>query len=181
MRVAMIAPILPDRTGDGLAMRMGSFAEGLARLGSLDVILVPAAGPALSINAFMRELGARVHLLEAARRPGTHFALLSRLRDPQERLAAFKAYGSPSLSSCLPAATIAKLNAVLSAIKLILYIWAAPISLLWRLRCRNMCTPRLIWMRTTTSHTASKRASPANAGRMCAQTGWSRRASLAID
>ena len=43
-RVLFIAPTLPALTGNGLAMRMGVFAEALARWADVDLAVVPVAG-----------------------------------------------------------------------------------------------------------------------------------------
>lgn len=98
LKSLMITPILPDKTGNGLSMRMGVFAEALARLGPLNIIVLPVAGAAISGNEFTDKIGAKVHFIDVTSNSSAHFTLISRLTDPLARISAFKAYGRPSLS-----------------------------------------------------------------------------------
>jgi len=100
-RVLFIAPTLPTRTGNGLAMRMGVFAEALARWADVDLVVVPAAGGDVETTPFVQSLGLKLLRVAWDRQPDTHFALLSRLSDPAARLQAFEAYGKPTLASAL--------------------------------------------------------------------------------
>lgn len=102
-RVLFIAPTLPALTGNGLAMRMGIFAEALARWADVDLAVVPVAGGDVENTAFLRSLDLRLSRVCWDRRPDTHYTLLSRVADPATRLQAFKAYGKPTISSALTA------------------------------------------------------------------------------
>jgi hypothetical protein len=102
-RVLFVAPTLPAVTGNGLAMRMGVFAEALARWADVDLAVVPVAGGSVEITPFLQSLGLRMSPVSWDRRPDTHYALLSRIADPAARLQAFKAYGKPTLASALTA------------------------------------------------------------------------------
>jgi glycosyltransferase involved in cell wall biosynthesis len=99
--VLFIAPTLPALAGNGLAMRMGVFAEALAEWSDLDVAVVPVAGGRVENTPFLQSLGLRLSPVSWDRQPDTHYALLSRLADPAARLQAFKAYGKPTLASAL--------------------------------------------------------------------------------
>src|SRR3954469_2786857 len=91
-RVLFIAPTLPAIAGNGLAMRMGVFAEALARWGDVDLAAVPVAGGDVEHTPFLQSVGVRLLRLSWDRRPDTEYALLSRVADPAARLHAFKAY-----------------------------------------------------------------------------------------
>ncbi len=102
MRILMIAPAMPALTGNGLAMRLGVFLEALSRLGAVDLAVLPVAGQSDASPTLPQALGATVNLLPIAGQIDTHFSLIARLRDPQERLRAFRQYGRSSLSARLP-------------------------------------------------------------------------------
>jgi polysaccharide biosynthesis protein PslH len=96
MRALLIAPIQPARGGNGLAMRVALFAEALARFSDLDVMIIPVAGQA---SWPADDLRANFHVLKGE--PDTHFKLLMRIVSDEARLAAFRAYGKPSLAAAL--------------------------------------------------------------------------------
>lgn len=102
-RVLFVAPTLPAVTGNGLAMRMGVFAEALARWADVDLAVVPVAGGCVEITPFLQSLDLRLSPVSWDRRPDTRYALLSRIADPAARLQAFKAYGKPTLANALTA------------------------------------------------------------------------------
>ena len=114
-RAVFVTPIAPARAGNGLAMRMGLFLEALCRISEVDVILVPAAGGAISPEAsrFLQELGVRLHRISIAGASDTHFSLLTRIPDSRARLEAFRAYGKPSLASPLSAPVLASIEKVI--------------------------------------------------------------------
>jgi glycosyltransferase involved in cell wall biosynthesis len=102
-RVLFIAPALPALTGNGLAMRMGVFAEALARWADVDLAVVPVAGGGVENTPFLQSLDLRLSRVSWDRRPDTHYTLLSRVANPAARLQAFRAYGKPSIASALTA------------------------------------------------------------------------------
>lgn len=116
-RAVMIAPVLPARTGLGLAMRMGVTLEALCRTADVELIVLPIAGRDNDPGArrFITELGAYLRIIPVAGRQETHFALLSRLSAPAARLDAFRAYGRPSLASALSAPVLAEIRSALEA------------------------------------------------------------------
>jgi glycosyltransferase involved in cell wall biosynthesis len=103
-RAVFISPIAPARTGNGLAMRMGQFAEALAAIAELDIIVAPVAGDAGGGESFA---GARVQVASIVGRTDTQFAMLSRIDDAHSRLDAFRDYGKPSLAAPLSPSALA--------------------------------------------------------------------------
>ena len=91
-RALMVAPAMPARRGNGLAMRLGIFLEALQKIAQTDLIFIPIAGAA----AMPAPTGVRV--LTAPLRPDTELSLLMRLKDPQQRLQSFVEYGKPILA-----------------------------------------------------------------------------------
>jgi glycosyltransferase involved in cell wall biosynthesis len=103
-RAVFISPLAPARTGNGLAMRMGLFADALAEFAELTIVVAPVAGDAGGGESLA---GAHVHVVPVAGRTETQFALLSRIRDERARLAAFRDYGKPSLAAHLSPSVLA--------------------------------------------------------------------------
>lgn len=116
-KAVFITPILPDETGNGLAMRMGMFAEAIRRFATLDLVLVPVAGGPVSPTPYLMRLGVGLHVVPVAGRAETHFQFLSRLADDRKRLAAFRAYGKPSLASYLSAPVMGEIRQIVAACK----------------------------------------------------------------
>jgi glycosyltransferase involved in cell wall biosynthesis len=116
-KAIFIAPIVPALSGNGLAMRMGTFVEALSRIALVDVIVVPVAGGGMSTNSFLQELGVRLHAISVTGRNETHFLLLSQISDERMRLEAFQAYGKPSLASFLSPPVLARISQIIEACK----------------------------------------------------------------
>lgn len=89
LKALMVAPAMPARSGNGLAMRLGMFLEALQAIAPTDLIFIPIAGEA----AMPAPHGVRV--LPAPLRPDSELSLLLRLKDPQQRLESFARYGKP--------------------------------------------------------------------------------------
>jgi glycosyltransferase involved in cell wall biosynthesis len=108
-RALFIAPMLPAQTGNGLAIRLGLFAEALARVARTDVLCIPlfAGAPGDGLAA---RLGLGVETIDPAGQQDTQFRLLSRLSDPAARLTAFRQYGRPSLSAGLSLPVLAQVR-----------------------------------------------------------------------
>ena len=87
-RALFIAPSPPARTGNGLAMRLGIFAEALARVADTELMIVPVAGTGDS--ALTAALGMPATTVPVAHRADTNFRLLTMMKDPAERLDAFR-------------------------------------------------------------------------------------------
>ncbi len=101
-RLLMLAPVMPSDRGNGLAMRAGFFLDGYARRFTVDLAVAPVAGNGDS-TAFVASRVNRLIILDVGR-PDTHYALLAALRNPSDRLAAFRHYGRPSLAAFAGAA-----------------------------------------------------------------------------
>ncbi len=99
--VVFLAPIRPALAGLGLAIRMGMIAQALALRAKLTVVIVPVAGQAPASGRLPELLGARVVEMDLAGGVETPFALISVIDTDAERLAAFRAYGKPSLAASL--------------------------------------------------------------------------------
>jgi glycosyltransferase involved in cell wall biosynthesis len=117
LRAVFISPIAPARSGNGLAMRMGLFAEALSRIAELDIIVVPIAGQPPNGGAFLRDAGVGHHCVNIEGRSDTHFSLLSRISDERQRLEAFCHYGRPSLCRALSAPVLDDIARIVQARK----------------------------------------------------------------
>lgn len=101
-RALFLAPMLPARGGNGLAMRLGLFLEALVSLAEVDLIVIPVAGGQVEDTSYVKSFGASLSVIALQEQDReTHFRLLSRLADPALRQQAFAAYGKPSLSMAL--------------------------------------------------------------------------------
>jgi glycosyltransferase involved in cell wall biosynthesis len=107
----MIAPTVPAEIGNGLAMRLGLFLEALTRVAMVDLAVVPIAGATNESTVFLGRLGITPIMLPCDR-PDTHFALLSRLEDPQARLQAFRCYGRPRFAAWVSTSVIESLRSL---------------------------------------------------------------------
>jgi len=114
-RAIFVSPIMPDRTGNGLAMRMSLFAEALSHIAEVDLIVVPVAGGTTTPPPFLQRLGVRLHLVPVRDRGDTAFKLLGRVSDPRQRQRLFEGYGKPSLASFLSAPVLAEIRAIILA------------------------------------------------------------------
>ena len=103
LRALMVAPAMPARNGNGLAMRLSVFLEALQSIARTDLILVPVAGD-VPVPAEEATPVLRVPL-----QPDTELTLLSRLTDEQFRLQSFVRYGKPTLAGQLSTSAWAEL------------------------------------------------------------------------
>jgi polysaccharide biosynthesis protein PslH len=110
-RALMISPAVPAEIGNGLAIRLGLFLEALARVAEVDLAVLPVAGAATEPTALLGRLGITPTMLPCES-PDTHFALLSRLEDPQARLQAFLCYGRPRLAAWVSTPVIERLRSL---------------------------------------------------------------------
>ena len=110
--IAFLSPIEPAMTGNGLAMRMGQFADALAAFADVHVIVISAAGRLAGV-ARVKTPNITIHEIETSRRTDTQFNLLSRIADDDARLAAFRAYGKPSLARFVSASVLGDLAILL--------------------------------------------------------------------
>jgi len=91
--------VTPAETGNGLAMRAGLFLEALAEDHEVSLLIVPVAGPAEpdAVPNFVSRFAARVVVVPTVGRVDTHYGLISRVKDPAERIKALLAYPRPLL------------------------------------------------------------------------------------
>jgi polysaccharide biosynthesis protein PslH len=109
-RALHIAPIMPARSGNGLAMRQGIFLEALSLAFDTHLVVLPVAGNFKDLSSLPDELGVRTTVIPVAGRQDTQFSLLARLIDPAARLAAFRAYSRSSLAAHVSAAVLEDLR-----------------------------------------------------------------------
>lgn len=111
-RALHVAPIMPARSGNGLAMRQGMFLEALSRVFDTHLVVLPIAGGSQNPRTLPDELGVQTTHIPVAGRQDTHFSLLVRLTDPAARVAAFRSYGRSSLAAHLSVPVLTELRAV---------------------------------------------------------------------
>ncbi|MDE8349637.1 MAG: glycosyltransferase family 4 protein [Acidocella sp.] len=99
-KLLFIAPLLPAAGGNGLAMRLGQFLAAYAKDFDIDLAVVPLAGGSAADDVFARRHASRLRQFTLAG-PDSWFSLLARLQEPAARLAAFLAYGRPSITARL--------------------------------------------------------------------------------
>lgn len=108
-RLLFLSPIMPAQGGNGLAMRAGFFLDAYAREFDVDLAVFPIAGALHWPDDFARSRSDRFRLFPLPP-VDAHFALISATMDPNARLAAFRQYGRPSLTSRTGAAARAMLD-----------------------------------------------------------------------
>jgi polysaccharide biosynthesis protein PslH len=92
-----LSPIMPDDTGNGLAMRAGVALGALAQRFDVHVGLVPVAGASERISPLVRRAAASVRSLPLSGHLDPHFELIERLIDENERRRARLLYPKPFL------------------------------------------------------------------------------------
>ncbi|MEE2776575.1 MAG: glycosyltransferase family 4 protein [Acidobacteriota bacterium] len=100
-RSLMLAPLVPEPTGNGLAMRAATSLEALARLGDVTLVVVPAADP----EAARRDAGwarERCERLVLMALPSGREAAAAWLASPTGRRIAAAAGSLPSLARGVP-------------------------------------------------------------------------------
>ena len=106
-RALMVAPLVPDRTGNGLAMRLGIFLEALAQIAEVDVLV-----PSLTQSRLPRALGVMAGAFPVEHSVDTHFDMVLRLNDRKRQVAAFRAYGRPSYAACVSSEVLSYMRAL---------------------------------------------------------------------
>jgi glycosyltransferase involved in cell wall biosynthesis len=96
--VLYVTPIMPQRLGNGLAMRAASMLEALAHRFDVHLFVVPVAGDLGPPSDFVRAHTVRTGGLDLATNLDPLFALIARVLDPQQRAQAERAYPKPFLS-----------------------------------------------------------------------------------
>jgi glycosyltransferase involved in cell wall biosynthesis len=86
----------------GLAMRAAAQLAALESVADTVLVVLPLIDSGTTTSEFNKRFPTvSLELIPFHGREDTHFAMLSRLKDPVVRLAAFKAYGKPSLAAAL--------------------------------------------------------------------------------
>ena len=93
-----VTPLMPRPTGNGLAMRAAAILQALAQRFEVHLFVVPVSGDAGPPCDFVRQHTARYVVLDLAQTLDPLFALISSIRDPEERARAALAYPKPFLS-----------------------------------------------------------------------------------
>lgn len=106
-QILMLSPVVPDEMGSGLEKRCAIFLDALERVGKVDLCVLPLSKPNPAACRRIQNRP-RVTLLPdlGPHQPDTQFALISRLRNPDDWLAAFSNYGRPSLPAMLSIAAV---------------------------------------------------------------------------
>ncbi len=99
-RLLFISPVMPDATGNGLAMRQAQFLVAYAQAFDVDLAVIPLAGAAEASPEFVARYTTRWRVFDLAE-PDTYFKLLVRLKSVEDRLTAFDRYGRPSITARL--------------------------------------------------------------------------------
>jgi glycosyltransferase involved in cell wall biosynthesis len=93
-----LSPIMPDETGNGLAMRAGVTLRALAKRFEVHLGLVPVAGGPEMPSPLVRRCAASVRTLPLAEHLDPHYRLIERVIDPAARRRAALAYPKPYLA-----------------------------------------------------------------------------------
>jgi polysaccharide biosynthesis protein PslH len=105
-----LSPIMPDVSGNGLAMRAGATLEALAADYEVHLLVIPIAGSesgsAAEPGEAVRRWCARILVHQVERHTDPHFGLIAGVRDPQEQLSALLAYPRPSLGRFATSASV---------------------------------------------------------------------------
>jgi polysaccharide biosynthesis protein PslH len=93
-----VTPVMPQRHGNGLAMRAGLHLQALAECHDVHLFVVPVAGSPADSPLFASRHAVRIGGLDLARHVDPHAALIARVLDPGERARAAAAFPRPWLS-----------------------------------------------------------------------------------
>lgn len=105
----VLFPVMPSWTGNGLAQRCAVFLSALERVSQVDVIVLPIFGePGQRLASDDWQKTTRFFSLPHQKIINSHFALISRIEDPQLRLTAFRQFNAPSLTVPLTAPLLAE-------------------------------------------------------------------------
>jgi glycosyltransferase involved in cell wall biosynthesis len=102
-RLLFIAPAMPSDVGNGLALRGGVFLDAYAADHDVDLVVLPLAGSAAP-TAFAAARCARIEVVPLADVADPHAALIERLVDPAEQVAAWARFPRPSICRYSPVA-----------------------------------------------------------------------------
>ena len=130
-----VTPVMPQREGNGLAMRAGMLLEALAIRYDVHLFVVPVAGGPSDSPYFASQHAVRIGQLDLARYLDPHAALIARVLDPAERAAAARGYPKPWLSRFCTGASAACLaewcGSVPFAVVQVMRLYLAPLAEPW--------------------------------------------------
>lgn len=99
-RVLFLTPVVPARTGMGLAMRAASQLAGLMQVADVTVAVIPVIDSGAGPSRFTREFPrSELVLIDPAGGTDPYFQLIASMDDDAERLSHFERYGRPSLAA----------------------------------------------------------------------------------
>jgi polysaccharide biosynthesis protein PslH len=96
--VLYVTPVMPRRSGNGLAMRAANMLEASARRFDVHLFVVPVAGQGGPADDFVSRHALRIGELDLASSLDPLSALIARVRDPEAQARAELAYPKPYLS-----------------------------------------------------------------------------------
>lgn len=96
--ILYVTPIMPQCSGNGLAMRAASMLDALAHRFDVHLFVVPVVGKRGPPSDFVRTHTVRIGGLDMAANLDPRFALIGRIFEPQARARAERAYPKPYLS-----------------------------------------------------------------------------------
>lgn len=91
----LLSPIMPNLTGNGLAMRIAMFAEALARDRDVHLVVIPIAGGDVAPSLVAKRLSS-LTVIPVQGHQVPDFEALRTIDNAIERLMAFRAFGRPS-------------------------------------------------------------------------------------
>ncbi|MFN4140945.1 glycosyltransferase family 4 protein [Aestuariivirga sp.] len=106
-RAVFLTPVLPSRSGMGLAMRAGSQLAGMMRVFDVKTLLIPLIETGQTGGSFAAAFpGSGLERVACVGEVDHYFRLIASLVDPQERLLHFERYGKPSLVAALSGSVV---------------------------------------------------------------------------
>jgi glycosyltransferase involved in cell wall biosynthesis len=97
-----LTPVIPARTGQGLAMRAANQLAGLLRVFEVTVLVVPCAGSAPGAERFSTSFpGAALEVLDLRGQQDPYFRVIATRTDADEQNALFARYGKPSIAAVM--------------------------------------------------------------------------------
>jgi glycosyltransferase involved in cell wall biosynthesis len=142
-KLLFICPIMPQRSGNGLAMRAGLVLEGLARRFDVYLFVVPVSGGSLDTPDFVRELTVGVNILSLRDGLDPLAMLIDQVVDPVERQRQRCAYPRPWAARFSGMAAAQQATAVLADVPIdvihVMRLYLAPLAV----QIRRMVKPSI--------------------------------------
>lgn len=101
-QAVFLTPVLPSRSGMGLAMRAGSQLAGMMRVFNVTTVVIPIIETGEREHEFAAAFPASgLERVACAGQEDHYFRLITSLSDPEQRLLHFERYGKPSLAAAV--------------------------------------------------------------------------------